>query len=69
MKKIEFKEELPPIKIIVDNKRLSLNNLNFHEIKNRRASQNARPIRILITFGRLRILTIRGLLMAYVNII
>ncbi len=33
MKKIEFKEELPPIKIIVDNKRLSLNNLNFQLIK------------------------------------
>ncbi len=33
MKKIDFKEELPPIKIIVDNKRLSLNNLNFQIIK------------------------------------
>lgn len=33
MKRIEFKEQLPPIKIIVDNKRLSLNNLNFQLIK------------------------------------
>ena len=33
MKKIPFKEGLPPIKIIVDNKRLSLNNLNFQIIR------------------------------------
>ena len=29
------------------------NKLNFNRITNRRASRNARPIRVLITFGRL----------------
>lgn len=33
MKKILFKEGLPPVKIIVDEKRLSLNNLNFQIIR------------------------------------
>ncbi len=33
MKKILFKEGLPPVKIIVDDKRLSLNNLNFQIIR------------------------------------
>ena len=34
-------------------KTADLNKLNFNEIINRRASWNARPKRVLITFGRL----------------